>query len=85
MRPPKRLKLPFVALSNKDRLVDANGLTDTLARLGLTQAAAGELLGVEQSTISRWLNGERSIPPPVVKLLLLVEHIGLKRARRVVG
>lgn len=64
------------------RPLDANGLADTLARLGLTQAAAGELLGVEQSTISRWLNGERSIPPPVAKLLLLVEKLGLKKARK---
>jgi len=57
-------------------------LADSLARLGLTQAAAGELLGVDQSAISRWLNGERAIPNPVAKLLLLVERLGLKKATK---
>lgn len=62
--------------------MDADALADTLSRLGLTQAAAGELLGVDQSAVSRWLNGERSIPPPVAKLLLLVERLGLKKATK---
>ena len=62
--------------------MDADDLADSLARLGLTQAAAGELLGVDQSAISRWLNGERAIPNPVAKLLLLVEKLGLKKATK---
>ena len=62
--------------------MDADAFADTLSRLGLTQAKAGELLGVTQSAISRWLSGERAVPPPVAKLLLLVERLGLKKVEK---
>ena len=33
-----------------------------LARLGLTQAGAARLLGVDERTARRWARGERQVP-----------------------
>lgn len=38
-------------------------------RLGLSQVAAAELLGVDERTSRRWAIGERDIPAPVVRFL----------------
>jgi transcriptional regulator with XRE-family HTH domain len=40
-------------------------LRAALKRLRLSQSEAARRLGVEQSTIYRWLAGERRIPGPV--------------------
>ena len=40
-----------------------------LERLGLTQTAAAQLLGVDARTSRRWACGERDIPPPAVRFL----------------
>jgi transcriptional regulator with XRE-family HTH domain len=40
-------------------------LARALKRLGLSQAQAAKRLGVEHSTVYRWLAGERKIPGPV--------------------
>lgn len=37
-----------------------------LKRLRLSQSEAARRLGVQQSTIYRWLAGERKIPGPVI-------------------
>ena len=38
-------------------------------RLGLTQAAFGELVGVRRNTVARWEREERSINEPVARLI----------------
>jgi DNA-binding transcriptional regulator YiaG len=39
------------------------------AALGLTQAGAARLLGVDERTSRRWATGERDVPPPVSRFL----------------
>lgn len=48
----------------------------TIARLGLTQVAAGRLLGVDGRTGQKWALGERSVPGPVIRLLAYMEKHG---------
>lgn len=43
----------------------ARQLKAALKRLNLSQSEAARRLGVEQSTMYRWLAGERGIPGPV--------------------
>lgn len=43
-----------------------------LSACGLTQKAAGEMLGVDIRTVRRWVLGQSIIPPPVAKLMVLV-------------
>ena len=45
-----------------------------LARLGLTQAGAARLLGVDERTARRWARGERQVPEPVRRLLWACER-----------
>lgn len=47
-----------------------------IARLGLSQVAAGRLLGVDGRTSQKWALGERAVPPPVVLLLAYIERYG---------
>jgi DNA-binding transcriptional regulator YiaG len=42
---------------------------DLLTALGLTQAGAARLLGVDERTSRRWAAGERDIPPPAARFL----------------
>jgi len=44
-------------------------LRAALKRLRLSQSEAARRLGVEHSTVYRWLAGERKIPGPVVAAL----------------
>ncbi len=43
-------------------------------RLGLTIGAGARLLGVDIRTWERWEQGNRSVPPPVVRLLWALER-----------
>jgi DNA-binding transcriptional regulator YiaG len=47
---------------------------DQIARLGLTQAGAAALLGVDARTSRNWACGERETPAPVVRLLWACER-----------
>jgi transcriptional regulator with XRE-family HTH domain len=49
---------------------------ETIAALGLTQAGAAKLLGVDARTSRRWALGEREVPPPVSRLLLFILRSG---------
>lgn len=40
-----------------------------LTALGLSQLAAGRLLGVDARTSRRWALGEREVPPPAARFL----------------
>ena len=44
-------------------------LRAALKRLGLTQVAAADALGVAARTVRTWLQGTRAIPEPAVRLL----------------
>jgi len=53
-------------------------------RLGLTQRALADRLGVHVQTVKKWSAGDRRIPQPVVILLriwLAPERAGPKRRR----
>ncbi len=43
-------------------------------RLGLTAGAEARLLGVDPRTVRRWDLGERDVPPPVRRLLMLLDR-----------
>lgn len=47
-------------------------ITEYLAREGLSHAEFARRLGVEQSTVSRWVSGERRPEWPQLKLLRAV-------------
>ena len=49
-----------------------------LAKLGLSQLAAGHFLGVEGRQVRRWLAEEHPIPESVAKLLRLMERLKLR-------
>ena len=46
---------------------------DLRQRLGLTAGAEARLLGVSRRGVERWDSGAREIPPPVARLLRLLE------------
>jgi DNA-binding transcriptional regulator YiaG len=48
-------------------------LRAALARLGLTQAGAAHLLGVDARTMRRWLAGTREMPEPARRLLVMLD------------
>ena len=49
-------------------------LSATLARLGISQAEAARLLGVTPGAVTRWVQGKRAVPGPVVRLLKYIIH-----------
>lgn len=44
-------------------------LRQAIGRLGLTQQAMADRLGVHVQTVKKWLAGDRRIPEPVVLLI----------------
>ena len=53
-------------------MMTANQYRRALARLELSQLAAGELFGVGSRTSRRWALDEARVPPPVAILLKLM-------------
>jgi DNA-binding transcriptional regulator YiaG len=51
-----------------------NLLLETRARLGLSQAALADYLGVHPLTVCRWESGARAVPGPVVLALRAIER-----------
>jgi hypothetical protein len=49
-----------------------------IARLELSQVAAGEFLGVNPRQSRRWIAGDSAIPESVAKLLRLMIRLKLK-------
>ena len=47
---------------------------DQIDRLGLSTTGAARLLGVEDRSIRRYLDGTRAIPEPVRRLLWAIER-----------
>jgi DNA-binding transcriptional regulator YiaG len=43
------------------------------ARLGLTQAAIADAIGVHRVTVAKWEAGDRGIPEPVARLLKRIQ------------
>jgi hypothetical protein len=54
------------------RTMNAQQYRDALAKLNLTQVAAGELFGVGARTSRRWALDEARVPTPVAILLELM-------------
>jgi hypothetical protein len=52
--------------------MDKDAYRKALAKLDLTQAAAGEMFGVGPRTSRRWALGEARVPPLVAMLLELM-------------
>ena len=50
---------------------------DAIAKLGLTQVAAGEFLIGNPRTSRRWASGESPVPKSVAMLLGLMVRLGL--------
>ena len=53
---------------------------EALARLDLSQRAAGRFLKVDERTSRRWVSGESAIPESVALLLRLMIKLKLKLA-----
>jgi len=51
---------------------------EAIARLGLTQVAAGEFLGVDPRQSRRWVAGDARVPESAAKLLRLMIRLNLK-------
>jgi hypothetical protein len=51
---------------------------DAIARIGLSQRAAGAFLGVDERQSRRWIAGDSAIPESVAKLLRLMIRLNLK-------
>ncbi|NTG48614.1 helix-turn-helix domain-containing protein [Agrobacterium rhizogenes] len=51
-------------------------ITDAMEVLGMNQPRFGDAVGVDQATVSRWVNGKAKPSAPVRKLIsrLLAEH-----------
>lgn len=53
----------------------ARQFREALDRLGLTQVAAAEFLGIAERSVRRWAAGDGKVPKAVAKLLrLMLEH-----------
>lgn len=59
--------------------------TAALARLGLTHAEAAKLFGYTRQTSHNYGSGRKPIPPFIVVLLKIVEHMGVDRTRLVLS
>lgn len=57
---------------------DAQYIYDTRLALGLSQFEFADLLGVTDSAVCRWENGNRPVPGPVRKLVDMMQ----KKAKR---
>jgi len=55
-----------------------NQYLEALKRLGLSHQGAGRMLGVSPRQAQRFASGESPIPPPVARLLWLMEYEGLR-------
>jgi transcriptional regulator with XRE-family HTH domain len=51
-------------------------------RRGYTQEDAAAALGTTQATVSRWQSGVHQIPPPVARLIQLLDADGAARDLR---
>lgn len=56
-----------------------------LQRLGLSHQQAAELLGFTRQTSHNYATGRKPIPPLVVVLLRIVEHMGVEKTRLVLS
>lgn len=50
---------------------------EAIAKLGLSQRAAGHFLGVDERTSRKWIAGDSRIPESAAKLLRLMVRLGL--------
>jgi len=50
-------------------MMNAAQFEQALLKLGWTQRHAAEKFGVTEGAVSRWVNGERRIPGPIIVLL----------------
>jgi hypothetical protein len=51
---------------------------EAIARLDLSQRAAGKFFKVDERTSRRWVSGDSAIPESVAKLLRLMIRLDLK-------
>jgi DNA-binding transcriptional regulator YiaG len=65
--------------------VTADEFRAALERLDLGQAEAARLLPANKQTVHRWSVGTRPVPPVVASLLVLIESVGVHKARRLLG
>lgn len=57
--------------------MDKNQFRSALETVGLTQGAAGDLLGVDKRTVRRWALGEVSVPHMAVIVLTIMMRLNL--------
>ena len=49
-------------------------LSATISRLGISQAEAARLLGVDRASVTRWVRGKVPVPGPVARLVWLLDQ-----------
>lgn len=64
-----------------------NDYRTAIGSLGLTQAGAAQLLGVDARTSRKWANGEREVPPTAARFLrlLIAKGISAEEAMTILG
>jgi DNA-binding transcriptional regulator YiaG len=65
----------LVCMTHADRT--PNPIAEAMETLGLNQPRLAEALGVDQGTVSKWINGKSRPSGPVLKLLdlLVANHL----------
>lgn len=62
--------------------MDADEFRAALDRLGLTQVEAASLMARDKQDVHRWCQGTRPVPEYMARMLLLLETLGIKKARK---
>ena len=62
--------------------MNADEFRASLDRLGITQLEAGELMARDKQDVWRWCHGARPVPEYIARMLLLIETLGIKKARK---
>lgn len=60
---------------NRHKRMQPDEYHEAITKLGFNVEDAGRFLGVSGRASRRWLDGERSVPPPVAKLLRMMIHL----------
>lgn len=66
----------------KATTLTADEFRAALERLDLTQVEAAALIGRHEQEVSQWARGVRTVPDYIARLVILIEAVGLKKARK---
>lgn len=62
--------------------MNADEFCASLARLGISQVEAAQLMARDKQDVWRWCHDARPVPEYIARMLLLIETLGIKKARK---